>query len=332
MYRSVFFSFLSSFVLALILDLALPVTAIADCSDVELTAVFLVSDIYPLGAPQLTLLDIAAIGPVTNPSEVEMVAAAQAVQPESYYHHMAQAGPFHLFVSEPDDWGACAIVDGRDGRVVFAGTVIWMGEGTVTLPVESSHLWAFSPGDPAPPPESIDILPNGYWSDQYGTQVDITGAVVEYLRDSNVMHSFGDCDSYDVVSYIYTPTVGTVWPDVASSVIILSGRCGPPWNDVITAVPPSSVATRLMRVAPNPFNPRTTVSFTLPAAGPAQVAIYDARGMEVARLVDESLAAGAHTVDWDGEDTCGTSMPSGTYFCRLTTPWGFETRKMSLLR
>ena len=83
---------------------------------------------------------------------------------------------------------------------------------------------------------------------------------------------------------------------------------------------------------PNPFNPRTTLSFTLPAAGHVLVAIYDARGEEVARLVDESLAAGAHTVDWDGRDAFGASMPSGTYFCRLTTPWGVETRKMSLLR
>ncbi len=57
--------------------------------------------------------------------------------------------------------------------------------------------------------------------------------------------------------------------------------------------------------SPNPFNPRTTLSFTLPAAGHAVVAIYDAWGMEVARLVDEAMPAGAHTVDW----TAG--MPSG---------------------
>ncbi len=62
------------------------------------------------------------------------------------------------------------------------------------------------------------------------------------------------------------------------------------------------------------------------------MAIYDARGMEVARVVDESLTAGPHTVDWDGRDAYGASMPSGTYFCRLTTQWGVETQKMSLLR
>ncbi len=83
---------------------------------------------------------------------------------------------------------------------------------------------------------------------------------------------------------------------------------------------------------PNPFNPRTTVSFTLPSTGLAVVAIYDAKGQMVARLVDEALAAGAHTVDWDSRDTYGASMPSGTYFCRLTTAWGVETRKVQLIR
>ena len=70
----------------------------------------------------------------------------------------------------------------------------------------------------------------------------------------------------------------------------------------------------------------------LPEAGHAVVAIYDAKGQMVARLIDESLAAGAHTVDWTGVDAYGRSLPSGTYFCRLTTAWGVETRKLSLLR
>jgi hypothetical protein len=83
---------------------------------------------------------------------------------------------------------------------------------------------------------------------------------------------------------------------------------------------------------PNPFNPRTTVSFTLLTAGPIQVAIYDTKGRMVALLIDGSLAAGAHTVDWDGRDAHGTSMPSGTYLCRLAAPWGTETRKMGLVR
>jgi flagellar hook assembly protein FlgD len=74
------------------------------------------------------------------------------------------------------------------------------------------------------------------------------------------------------------------------------------------------------------------MSFTLPEAGHAVVAIYDARGMEVARLVDQTLAPGPHTVDWNGRDAYGASMPSGTYFCRLTTADSVMTRKLQLVR
>ena len=113
----------------------------------------------------------------------------------------------------------------------------------------------------------------------------------------------------------------------------------PPGNTILLADPSLAVGERqspaklaLLPPFPNPFNPRTTLSFTLPAAGQVYMAIYDAKGQMVARLIDESLPAGAHTVDLDGRDAYGASMPSGTYFCRLTTSWGVETRKLQLIR
>jgi hypothetical protein len=95
--------------------------------------------------------------------------------------------------------------------------------------------------------------------------------------------------------------------------------------------PPRTSVARLS-TSPNPFNPRTTASFTLPAAGHATLAIYDARGCEVARLVDESVSAGPHGIEWSGLTASGQTVPSGTYFWRLTTPWGEETRKVQLVR
>jgi hypothetical protein len=91
-------------------------------------------------------------------------------------------------------------------------------------------------------------------------------------------------------------------------------------------------ALQRLDVAPNPFNPRTTVSFTLPAAGHAKLTIYDSRGMEVARMVNEALAAGLHTVDWDGRSDAGTLVPSGVYLCRFESGDQFSTRKLALLR
>ncbi|MHB9027920.1 MAG: Omp28-related outer membrane protein [Candidatus Latescibacterota bacterium] len=69
---------------------------------------------------------------------------------------------------------------------------------------------------------------------------------------------------------------------------------------------------------PNPFNPSTTISFTLPASGPASLAIYDITGRKVRELVNGRMSAGAHSVVWDGRNTNGKAVSSGVYFSRLT--------------
>jgi hypothetical protein len=99
-----------------------------------------------------------------------------------------------------------------------------------------------------------------------------------------------------------------------------------------TAVPSPVFEQSTLQSYPNPFNPQTRIAFSLPTPGKVSLAVFDMRGRLVRTLVDDSLAAGAHTVTWDGRDAVGASMPSGTYFCRLTSPWGVETRKMGLIR
>jgi hypothetical protein len=81
---------------------------------------------------------------------------------------------------------------------------------------------------------------------------------------------------------------------------------------------------------PNPFNPRTEISFTLERSGPAALRVYDAAGRLVRTLVDRSLEAGPHRVGWDGIDAVGRKAASGVYFYRLVTP-GFESAKRMLL-
>jgi hypothetical protein len=73
----------------------------------------------------------------------------------------------------------------------------------------------------------------------------------------------------------------------------------------------------LSQNAPNPFNPRTTIRFTLPADGGARLAIYDLAGRLVRTLVAGSLAAGEHEAVWDGCDDAGRAQASGSYLARL---------------
>jgi hypothetical protein len=84
--------------------------------------------------------------------------------------------------------------------------------------------------------------------------------------------------------------------------------------------------------APNPFNPSTTIRFTLPEASPVRLVVYDVRGALVRTLADGSYQPGAHSVVWDGLDRSGRACASGVYVYRLTTTQGVVTRRMTLLR
>ncbi|MBK8231125.1 MAG: T9SS type A sorting domain-containing protein [Candidatus Eisenbacteria bacterium] len=85
-------------------------------------------------------------------------------------------------------------------------------------------------------------------------------------------------------------------------------------------------------VAPNPTFGATTISFALRAAEEARVSVVDLTGRELLRLADRRFEAGSHPITWDGLDASGRSLPSGTYFVRIVTPGGSETRKLNLVR
>ncbi|MCD4830024.1 MAG: T9SS type A sorting domain-containing protein [Candidatus Cloacimonetes bacterium] len=85
---------------------------------------------------------------------------------------------------------------------------------------------------------------------------------------------------------------------------------------------------------PNPFNPETTVAFSLAEPQNVTIDIFNVLGQRVARLVDTRLEAGPHTVVWHGIDSHGDSVGSGIYFCRMEASGGRYTsvKKMILLK
>ncbi|HKK72936.1 MAG TPA: FlgD immunoglobulin-like domain containing protein [Candidatus Krumholzibacteria bacterium] len=83
---------------------------------------------------------------------------------------------------------------------------------------------------------------------------------------------------------------------------------------------------------PNPFNPSTTIVFSLDREGPAELAVFDARGRHVTTLVDTALPAGRHEVRWDGRDTAGRVAASGVYFVRLSGADVGQAHRLVLLK
>ncbi len=83
---------------------------------------------------------------------------------------------------------------------------------------------------------------------------------------------------------------------------------------------------------PNPFNPTTKITYSLNKADDVTLVIYNMLGQMVRTLVNERITAGVKTVEWDGLNDAGLSVPTGTYFAKLKTSAGVDTKKMMLVK
>ncbi|MBK9333345.1 MAG: DUF4331 family protein [Ignavibacteria bacterium] len=88
----------------------------------------------------------------------------------------------------------------------------------------------------------------------------------------------------------------------------------------------------LLQNYPNPFNPSTQIKYNLLKADNVDIKIYDILGKEVRSLVNEKLTAGEKVVVWDGRNNSGEAVASGTYFVKLVTSSGVDSKKMMLLK
>jgi hypothetical protein len=83
---------------------------------------------------------------------------------------------------------------------------------------------------------------------------------------------------------------------------------------------------------PNPFNPETTISFSLDKAAPAMVTIYNQKG-QIVKNYDMPIAdKGVNTLAWNGKDDSGQSVSSGVYYFRLKSGSYSSTKKMVLMK
>jgi hypothetical protein len=85
---------------------------------------------------------------------------------------------------------------------------------------------------------------------------------------------------------------------------------------------------------PNPFNPETVLRYEVPETGMVHMTVYDILGRPVRTLVDGSVSAGIHHINWDGRDERGSAVASGTYLIRLAAGDGSAVRmqRVTLLR
>ena len=88
-----------------------------------------------------------------------------------------------------------------------------------------------------------------------------------------------------------------------------------------------------LSASPNPFNPRTSIRFSLPERSTVSLRIFDSAGRLVAVLLaGAELAPGNHTVDWNGRNSAGRGVASGTYFLRLEDGLNVRFSQITLVR
>lgn len=205
----------------------------------------------------------------------------------------------------------------------------------------------FAPSGTMMPPCDNPIPPGQYASIEYSTDTD--GPVVIIIIDSSgnlvrrLVHGYMsagyhsvywdrlDDDGAEVPEGLYHLIWDAGYDDGGQ--VITSG-------DIYVSNAPSSVpngSAILLEPAlsgnhPNPFNPETTISFHLPSNSYAEIAVLSLDGKRVKTLLSAEMAAGQHSISWNGRDSLGRTVPSGTYFYRLQAGTTTDTRRMLLLK
>ena len=93
------------------------------------------------------------------------------------------------------------------------------------------------------------------------------------------------------------------------------------------AVEEAPVAFAVAQNSPNPFNPTTTISITIPESGTVSIDIFNVAGQKVDTITNEFMSAGSHSVTWDA-----TGFSAGVYFYTARLGNFTKTMKMTLMK
>jgi hypothetical protein len=98
------------------------------------------------------------------------------------------------------------------------------------------------------------------------------------------------------------------------------------------ANPGIQIATQLTGAYPNPFNPSTTISYSLAASAEVAIELYNLRGEKVRGYRRSHPEKGRYSLLWDGRDDQGLACASGVYLCRMSSGSYTAATKLSLLK
>lgn len=124
------------------------------------------------------------------------------------------------------------------------------------------------------------------------------------------------------VTAVYEDLAESVYETIPTNSVLISGGLYKDYSEV-----DEKIEFYLSDNYPNPFNPTTTINYTIESSGLVILNIYDVLGTNVATLVNEIKEAGNHSVKFNAEN-----LPSGIYFYELNAGGFVQTKKMNLMK
>jgi hypothetical protein len=160
------------------------------------------------------------------------------------------------------------------------------------------------------------------------------GATVRYTVGTQVVELPMPYDAPsadgDITNFRVTFPPGTV-PPPTLEVMLVDDAGNTSTVPISTNAPPGMErGLLLLPNRPNPFNSSTALSYSLPAATPVTLKVFDMRGRLVRSLMESDQDAGPHSALWDGKDDEGSTVPEGTYLVRLVA--GGDPRSIKVIR
>ncbi len=219
-------------------------------------------------------------------------------------------------------------------RINSSGVEQWLPNDipVCTAASDQSHLVMTSDNAGGTVVAWTDSRPGGFGSDVYAQRVSPSGAPLWTLNGAIVCSAVGNQSELAIANdmaggaiFAWRSPISPFESDIYAHRLAGAGQ-------MPTAVSDTRTVARLGQNHPNPFNPETSIPFSLSDGGRVTLRIYDINGRLVATLLDENRKAGEHTVRWNGRNDVGAVAPTGIYFARLESNGVTETRKLVLLK
>jgi endoglucanase len=192
------------------------------------------------------------------------------------------------------------------------------GLGSVS-PLHPHHRPSESDGNVAPVPGLLAGGPDQYLNDP----------VLQSLYSSSTPPA--RCYADQLGSYA-SNEIAINWN---APLVLVAGYFASPSVLTHSELPPERLPStyRLSQCFPNPFNPSTTIRFSLPNGADVQLLVFDLLGRRIRMLFDGHTTVGQHAVVWNGLDDNGAQVASSVYFYQLRAGGNvIETRKTVLVR